>query len=270
MKAILLTKKSSFQYYCANKLYDLGMLDEVIFETGSSVPENNNLQIKSILMYLRRFCNELKLRPRKLFSNSILRLKLSKYYGNKEYHDKRILRSDYESLQATISRKEYDSINNKECIQYIRNSNPDIVYVFGTGLICQDVFDGTDIPFVNLHWGLSPYYRGEGIVTALAFDGIKSLGVTVHLLSKGIDSGNILSRERINCIEHLDNFYSIGLKLTVKGVSLLSECYELIRSGQALAGVKQDLNEGRLYSSKVMLNNPQYYSLAWDNLKLLK
>ena len=46
---------------------------------------------------------------------------------------------------------------------------------------------------INIHAGVSPYYRGAGCNFWALYDGNPHLvGATIHLLSKGLDSGPIL------------------------------------------------------------------------------
>ena len=46
---------------------------------------------------------------------------------------------------------------------------------------------------INIHMGISPYYRGSSCNFWAIYDGNPSyVGATIHLLSKGLDSGDIL------------------------------------------------------------------------------
>ena len=47
--------------------------------------------------------------------------------------------------------------------------------------------------FINLHLGLSPYYRGSSCNFWALYDQNPAyVGATIHLLSKGLDSGDML------------------------------------------------------------------------------
>ena len=46
---------------------------------------------------------------------------------------------------------------------------------------------------INIHMGISPYYRGADCNFWAMYDGNSHLvGATIHMLSKGLDSGAIL------------------------------------------------------------------------------
>ena len=61
-----------------------------------------------------------------------------------------------------------------------------------------------------------------GIVTCLAKNDIKKLGVTIHEIGNKIDLGKIIERKIVK-LDSNDNFYSIGLKMTVAAKNIISD-----------------------------------------------
>jgi len=72
--------------------------------------------------------------------------------------------------------------------------NSDIFIVFGSNFIKKDLVNFLiDHKALNIHLGISPYYRGTDCNFWALFDNNPHLvGATIHLLSKGLDSGPIL------------------------------------------------------------------------------
>ena len=72
--------------------------------------------------------------------------------------------------------------------------NSDIFIVFGSSFIKKDLVNFLiDHNALNIHLGISPYYRGMDCNFWALFDNNPHLvGATIHLLSKGLDSGPIL------------------------------------------------------------------------------
>ncbi len=70
----------------------------------------------------------------------------------------------------------------------------DIYIVFGSSYIKGDLVDFlVEQRAINIHAGVSPYYRGTDCnFWALRDDNPHLVGATIHLLSKGLDSGPIL------------------------------------------------------------------------------
>mgnify|MGYP001315286654 FL=1 len=91
------------------------------------------------------------------------------------------------------------SLENKELEKCSLNSlsdflNSDIFIVFGSSFIKKDLVNFLiDHKALNIHLGISPYYRGTDCNFWALFDNNPHLvGATIQLLSKGLDSGPIL------------------------------------------------------------------------------
>lgn len=72
--------------------------------------------------------------------------------------------------------------------------NSDVYIVFGASYIKGWLIDYlVERRAVNIHMGVSPYYRGSSCNFWAAYDGHPELvGATIHMLSRGLDSGDML------------------------------------------------------------------------------
>ncbi len=70
----------------------------------------------------------------------------------------------------------------------------DVYVIFGASYIKGWLIDYLmEHKAINIHMGVSPYYRGNSCNFWAAYDGHPELvGATIHLLGKGLDSGDIL------------------------------------------------------------------------------
>jgi hypothetical protein len=70
----------------------------------------------------------------------------------------------------------------------------DLIIVFGSSFIRAPLIDKLiEVRAVNLHIGISPYYRGSACNFWALYDGHPEfVGATVHMLGVGLDSGAIL------------------------------------------------------------------------------
>jgi len=177
--------------------------------------------------------------------------------------------------QFTMSHclKRVRSINSNECKRFIIEQKPEIVLVFGTKFIRTEVYKNPvlqNTSWINLHWGISPFYRGEGLISALALGGINDVGVTIHHLSNKADAGDILY-QAIPKLEKLDNFYSVGLKLTKIGANIFEKILTKYQaSGVLPPSQSQDLTKGFMYNTPFMREHPEFQTKAWTNLKNLR
>jgi methionyl-tRNA formyltransferase len=244
-------------------------LDAVLLEDGVSV-RGERLTPRDVLSSLRTGVGNLRAGPisgsRRALLQLVNALNHHTYYGDRDVHHRRILGDNYEAFDPRLRIMPIHDINSPEAIAHVRDANPDLVFVHGTRLIRRGMLETIRAPFVNLHWGWSPDYRAEGILSALALEGPRALGVTVHLIDEGIDSGSILYRSRPTVDPH-DNFYSIALKLTVLGTDLfLKVSADYARDGK-LVGVRQATQRSQLFSGKRVREHPEWYRLAWKNLR---
>ena len=100
----------------------------------------------------------------------------------------------------TLSVKSGD-LNKLNKIQINEALNSDIYVVFGSSYIKGWLIDFlVEHGAINIHMGLSPYYRGSSCNFWALYDSNQSyVGATIHNLSKGLDSGDML----FHCIPKL-------------------------------------------------------------------
>jgi len=85
------------------------------------------------------------------------------------------------------------SVNSVEAREALRRLSPDIVVVNGTRILSKQTLGCVDAPFVNMHAGITPAFRGvHGGYWALASGRSDLAGTTVHFVDPGIDTGRII------------------------------------------------------------------------------
>jgi hypothetical protein len=101
------------------------------------------------------------------------------------------------------------SVNAMACRAALAMVKPDVVVVIGTRIIGRQTLDAITVPLINCHSGINPKYRGQaGGYWARAMGDPQNVGVTVHLVDKGVDTGAVLSQDRIDAAQD-DTFSSI-------------------------------------------------------------
>ena len=147
-----------------------------------------------------------------------------------------------------------DDINSQKVYDRLMYEKPDLILDHGTSIVKNHILEIADLS-LNLHWGLSPYYRGTYCTDwALINWDPYNIGVTIHKLSRIIDGGSILAQKRA-VIRPDDTVPSINLQLTKLGTDLIIRIIEKIERGESLQFFKQDLSAGYL------IRNIQWSSL---------
>lgn len=253
--ALLLMRMSAAQIYCANVLFQHGVIDRVVIEDGSAIEASGRTLIQKLWRYGPHGIAKRIARDVAHFHGNAsecvqyYRARFATYglWSRRRRHETSILGPLGRRLDPQLVTVRVRSVNDSGCRFLIRDAGYRLIFVFGTGVLKPALLEETGATFVNLHWGLLPTYRGEGIISALTQAGVQGLGVTVHVIDRGIDSGPIVYQQRLRP-EPRDNVYAIGLRLTVLGTQHFLHVYEDVRRGR-LRSVPQHLAEGKLYTS---------------------
>ena len=116
-----------------------------------------------------------------------------------------------------------ESINDPAVIELLKQAQPELVVVLGTSILKQPVLAAAAC-FVNLHVGITPLYRGaHGQFWAVLNRDFENLGVTLHFVDQGIDTGAILKQGRFAFDPINDNLLTLLAKSSVTGAKLLLE-----------------------------------------------
>ncbi|CAN5577618.1 formyl transferase [soil metagenome] len=123
------------------------------------------------------------------------------------------------------------SVNSAMTRDILRQLNPEVVVVNGTRIISEETLNAIDAPFINIHAGITPLYRGvHGAYWALAEGRNDLVGTTVHLVDKGIDTGNIIEQVYFDTDES-DNFATYPYLHTGVGIPVLIDAVKNTLSG---------------------------------------
>ncbi|MGC9489959.1 MAG: formyltransferase family protein [Thermovirgaceae bacterium] len=113
------------------------------------------------------------------------------------------------------------SINHPTALECFCETGFSAAALFGTSIMTAGSLDRIGLPLVNLHLGLSRYYRGLNCTYWALVDGRpEACGVTVHLVEKGLDSGPILAEKKI-LPDPGDNFAVYDFRNLAEGIPLL-------------------------------------------------
>ena len=100
------------------------------------------------------------------------------------------------------------SLSSEEARELLKKIQPDLVIVNGTRIISKKTLQSVDAPFINIHVGITPQFRGvQGGYWAMATGQKDLFGVTIHYVDPGVDTGGII--EQVFTIpDKRDNFYT--------------------------------------------------------------
>lgn len=150
---------------------------------------------------------------------------------------------------GTVHRKiDPGTINDPAVLEAMTRLGPEVVLVFGTCILRRPILEAFEGRFINLHLGLSPYYRGSGTnFWPLVNREPEYVGATIHFLDSEIDTGPVIAHVRPP-IEKSDGPHDIGNRAIREGAVMLAR----VASAHARGGVRSQpqVERGRLYQRK--------------------
>ena len=151
----------------------------------------------------------------------------------------------HDRVKAPARRLPPGGCNLPEEVEAMRRAQPDVVLVFGTSLLKQPLIDSFPGRILNIHLGLSPYYRGAGTNFWPLVNGEPEYcGATIHFLDIGVDTGPIIAHVR-PAIDRGDGPHDIGNKTISAAAVALADAARR-HAAAPIAGEPQQ-GEGRVY-----------------------
>lgn len=248
MKIVILAGKDDFSKFYINfikKNYDVSLI----------ILEDKPNKFKFMKNRLK------KLGFIKLISQIVFQLFIPRilYYRSKKYIEQLKNSNNFDS--GGFEYFDVDSINSNLVIDKLKEVNPNLVLVQGTRIIKKEILDSVKVPFINIHAGITPKYRGvHGGYWALALGENNLCGVTVHLVDEGIDTGNILAQSLID-INVNDNFITYPYKQLANGLTLLKIIIDKYKDIGELKTIKPMVLDSRLFY------HPTFYEYIYYFIK---
>jgi len=150
---------------------------------------------------------------------------------------------DLADLTQSLFRCPWGQGSSPATYDFLVEKKPDLVFPFGSSIIRDPILSHFQGRVVNMHLGLSPYYRGSSTNFWPLVDGIlECLGVTVHHATFKVDGGNILLQARPE-VAVGDSSHDLGCKSIIAGASLLKK---VVASPACLAGGIVQTGGGKL------------------------
>lgn len=136
-------------------------------------------------------------------------------------------------------------LNGAESIDLLKQLGPDLLILGGTGIIRRGLLDIPRIGTVNAHMGLLPKYRGMNVTEWSALNN-DPVGVTVHFVDEGVDTGEILYREIID-VTDCPSIERLRAKVSRRQHQILAECVRMFIDGKEVHPIRQEILEGKQY-----------------------
>ncbi len=165
--------------------------------------------------------------------------------------------SNYEKKFFKISMNDKKKINqipyieisniNYMNLDFIDNKKDNLAIVFGCRKIHKKIYNKFNFGMLNIHRGLTQYYRGlDSEYWPIFFNEFDKLGTTIHKIDNNLDTGDIfyqnkLSLNKKNKIFHLK---ALTTQIAVDGIIKILDNFDLFKKNS-----KKQILIGKYYSA---------------------
>jgi len=240
MRIILITGDGPGHRYVANRLAAAVELAGIIVDQGRNLRPGDR-----ILRLYRKYT------AAQLASRSIWAL-ASKVLGDRAAYERAML-----SVLGPENCTQFShphllhyvcGLNTADGIKAVSGLEPDAILVYGTGIVGKQVLSRAAKIALNMHTGISPYYRGCDCYFWPLYNGeLHMLGATVHECVKEVDGGRIFGTAGVQ-LEPADDIHKVFARCISAGADLyVKKVREM--ADHDLQGTVQDLSIGMEYKA---------------------
>lgn len=170
---------------------------------------------------------------------------IERHLGARDGAERKLLGSDVRPPDTSTLNVEHGQSNSPEVFEWVQSLRPDFIVLYGTSIIKPPLLDHFSDRLVNIHLGLSPYYRGTATNFWPLVDGRPEfVGATLHVVAAKVDAGPILAQVR-PAAEPSDRAHELGTKTIMAAAELMPRVLSALRRGHARPHV-QDLTQGKV------------------------
>jgi peptidoglycan/xylan/chitin deacetylase (PgdA/CDA1 family) len=137
------------------------------------------------------------------------------------------------------------SINSRDVGELLRRWQPDLGLSIASPILKEPLFAIPRLGTVNIHKGRLPHYRGMPPAFWEIWNRERTVGVTVHRVEKGLDTGAILLDDEVP-IEQYSTPAGLRVRLDAVGIDLMRRAVKQARTGEAV--FRPQVGEGHTYT----------------------
>ena len=132
--------------------------------------------------------------------------------------------------RCNIHIRKFKNINSPEAIDCLRSKHIDLIVNQAPQIFKKELLDIPKLGCINKHASLLPRYRGLYPVFRALLNNERELGVSIHVMNEGIDTGSVIVQKSFTVTEG-ETIFNIYEKVFDIGAQLIIEVIEQSRFG---------------------------------------
>ena len=123
---------------------------------------------------------------------------------------------NYDLLYTKSIIVEKGYVSTASFLKRLKKVQPELIVTYGCSIIRGPILDIFKDKIINIHLGISPYYKGSGTnFHALVNNDFKYFGYSIIFMNEKIDDGEIIHQRQADYFEH-DTPHTLGNRLIKK------------------------------------------------------
>jgi len=184
-----------------------------------------------------------------------------RHFENREKYELEFFGKEKKLPECPIHYVIEETLSNEESVKFIKKLKPDVVFIFGTGMIREPLYSSLPKLKINLHLGISPRYRGSAtLFWPFYFLEPNWAGSTFHLITDEPDAGDII-HQSLPVLEKGDTIHEIACKVVQQSAIDVKMIIDTLERGRELVLHKQK-GTGKNFLTRDFI--PQHLRIIYD------
>jgi folate-dependent phosphoribosylglycinamide formyltransferase PurN len=146
-----------------------------------------------------------------------------------------------------------NSLNDNNVELLLKSYDEKLIIFTGGGIIRKNILDNSGDGIINCHMGILPRYKGMDLPEWCILENeIEELGITMHFMDTGIDTGDILRKIKIPLGEH-------------KSIKSLRASFEPVMAS-SMVSLVDDYLKGKVKQQQQPLSTRRQYFMIHEGL----
>jgi len=155
-----------------------------------------------------------------------------------------------------------DTLNDSDSADFMKSLKPDIVLIFGIGMIREPLINALPKETINLHLGISPRYRGAAtLFWPFYFLEPNWAGVTFHYIVHSPDAGSIIHQTKPE-LYLSDGIHDVACRAVIKAAQDVSRLLKIHQENGCWEKFTQKPEAGKNFLESDF--KPQYLRMIYN------
>ena len=156
---------------------------------------------------------------------------------------------------AGVPVQRISSVNADSFVAFVRDQHIDVLFHQTPEILRPPVLRAPSIAVLNRHMSLLPSYRGAWPIFWQLANGEKVVGITLHIVDEGVDSGAIVVQEALTRRKG-ETMAALLARLFDRAAPLTRVAFERLRLGAAAAAAVDGRRAGNVVEPSAVYKTP--------------